>query len=393
ALRAGGPTDAPAVTVVVPEEPWNDPEPGAAAGPSVPTTAAGPSVPTSAAGPDDPAYMIFTSGSTGTPKGVVVSHRAIANRLLWMQEAYGLTPGERVLQKTPHTFDVSVWEFFWPLFTGAVLVLARPGGQRDPAYLAGLVADEGVSTVHFVPSMLDVFLDDPLAVRRAAGLTRVLCSGEALPPELRTRFLDLLPHVELHNLYGPTEAAVDVTAWRCLPDAGTTVPIGRPIANMRTHVLDAHLREVPTGVTGELFLEGVGLALGYHGRPDLTAERFPEHTGPDGVTRRLYRTGDLARYRADGALEYAGRTDHQMKIRGFRVEPGEIEAVLAEHPSVRACAVLLHGERLTGYVVATGGAAADGAATGAELDAYARTRLPAHMVPSAWVLLDALPLT
>ncbi|MFE8938111.1 amino acid adenylation domain-containing protein [Streptomyces sp. NPDC007872] len=402
ALRAGGPTDAPAVTVVVPDEPWSDPEPGAAAGPSVPTTAAGPdvpttaagpSVPTTAAGPDDPAYMIFTSGSTGTPKGVVVSHRAIANRLLWMQEAYGLTPGERVLQKTPHTFDVSVWEFFWPLFTGAVLVLARPGGQRDPAYLAGLVADEGVSTVHFVPSMLDVFLDDPLAVRRAAGLTRVLCSGEALPPELRTRFLDLLPHVELHNLYGPTEAAVDVTAWRCLPDAGTTVPIGRPIANMRTHVLDAHLREVPTGVTGELFLEGVGLALGYHGRPDLTAERFPEHTGPDGVTRRLYRTGDLARYRADGALEYAGRTDHQMKIRGFRVEPGEIEAVLAEHPSVRACAVLLHGERLTGYVVATGGAAADGAATGAELDAYARTRLPAHMVPSAWVLLDALPLT
>ncbi|MGW5282969.1 amino acid adenylation domain-containing protein [Streptomyces collinus] len=388
ALRAAGPADAPTVTVVVPDEP----------GPAADSAA----VPVTAAGPDDPAYMIFTSGSTGTPKGVVVAHRAIANRLLWMQDAYGLNPGERVLQKTPYTFDVSVWEFFWPLLTGGVLVLARPGGQRDPAYLAGLVAEEGVSTVHFVPSMLDVFLDDPLAVRRAAGLTRVLCSGEALPHEVQTRFLDLLPHVELHNLYGPTEAAVDVTAWHCLPGAGDTVPIGRPIANMRTHVLDARLREVPTGVTGELFLEGVGLALGYHGRPDLTAERFVELTGADGVTRRLYRTGDLARHRTDGALEYAGRTDHQMKIRGFRVEPGEIEAVLAEHPEVRACAVLLHGERLTGYVVPTGGTgdtggtdgtAADEAAAGAALDTYARTRLPRHMVPSAWVLLDALPLT
>uniref|UniRef100_UPI000B2E4838 non-ribosomal peptide synthetase n=1 Tax=Streptomyces graminilatus TaxID=1464070 RepID=UPI000B2E4838 len=314
-------------------------------------------------------------------------------RLLWMQDAYGLTPGERVLHKTPYTFDVSVWELFWPLLTGATLVLARPGGQRDPAYLAGLIKDEGVSTAHFVPSMLGVFLDDPLAVRHATGLTRVVCSGEALPPEVRTRFLDLLPDVELHNLYGPTEAAVDVTAWHCRPGTGDTVPIGRPIANMRVHVLDARLSEVPTGVTGELFLEGVGLALGYHGRPDLTAERFIEHTGPDGITRRLYRTGDLARHRADGALEYAGRTDHQMKIRGFRVEPGEIEAVLAEHPSVHACAVLLRGERLTAYVVAAGDSGADEATAGTELDAYARTRLPGHMVPSAWVLLDALPLT
>ncbi|SEP61274.1 amino acid adenylation domain-containing protein [Streptomyces sp. yr375] len=376
--------DASGVTVVVADEPW--PDPGA-------ESASAPTPEAVAAGPDDPAYMIFTSGSTGTPKGVVVSHRAIANRLLWMQDAYGLTPGEPVLHKTPYTFDVSVWELFWPLLTGATLVLARPGGQRDPAYLAGLVDEEGVSTVHFVPSMLGVFLDDPVAVRLAAGLTRVVCSGEALPHEVQTRFFDLLPDVELHNLYGPTEAAVDVTAWRCRPDAGDTVPIGRPIANMRTHVLDARLSEVPTGVTGELFLEGVGLALGYHGRPDLTAERFVEHTGPDGVTRRLYRTGDLARHRADGALEYAGRTDHQMKIRGFRVEPGEIEAVLAEHPSVGGCAVLLHGERLTGYAVVTGDGAADEAATRAGLDSYARTRLPGHMVPSAWVLLDALPLT
>ncbi|WP_274506055.1 amino acid adenylation domain-containing protein [Streptomyces murinus] len=371
----------------------------------------GPRTAVPAASPDDPAYMIFTSGSTGTPKGVVVSHRAIANRLLWMQDAYRLVAGERVLQKTPYTFDVSVWELFWPLLTGATLVLARPGGQRDPGYLAGLVRNERISTVHFVPSMLAVFLDDTEAVASAAGLTRVVCSGEALPADVRNRFFELLPGVELHNLYGPTEAAVDVTAWRCAPGDGDTVPIGRPIANMRTHVLDARLAEVPLGVTGELYLEGVGLALGYHGRPELTAERFVRHTGADGVTRRLYRTGDLARHRPDGALEYAGRTDHQMKIRGFRVEPGEIEAVLGEHPAVRGCAVLLRGERLVAYVVtADDGADAPGTGAGTdtgtdsdtgtgtgtgteELVRHARALLPDHMVPSAWVLLDALPLT
>ncbi|MFI5866433.1 amino acid adenylation domain-containing protein [Streptomyces sp. NPDC051546] len=344
--------------------------------------------------PTDPAYMIFTSGSTGKPKGVVVSHRAIANRLLWMQDEYRLTPGERVLHKTPYTFDVSVWELFWPLLTGATLVLARPGGQRDPGYLATLIQDEGVSTVHFVPSMLSVFLDDPAAVTGAAGLTRVVCSGEALPYEVQRRFFERLPGVELHNLYGPTEAAVDVTYWQCRPDGGDTVPIGRPIANMRTHVLDRRLAEVPLGVTGELFLEGVGLADGYHGRPELTAERFIEHTGPDGVTRRLYRTGDLARHRPDGALEYAGRTDHQLKIRGFRVEPGEIEAVLAEHPGVRDCAVLPRGERLVGYFVPESAGPGSGAVPDpGELAAHARERLPEYMVPSAWVSLETLPLT
>ncbi|MFD5414486.1 amino acid adenylation domain-containing protein [Streptomyces nojiriensis] len=356
------------------------------------TAAAGPA---RAPEPSDPAYMIFTSGSTGKPKGVVVSHRAIANRLLWMQDEYGLIPGERVLHKTPYTFDVSVWELFWPLLTGATLVLARPGGQRDPGYLAELIHDEGATTVHFVPSMLSVFLDDPAAVTGAAGLTRVVCSGEALPYEVQRRFFERLPGVELHNLYGPTEAAVDVTYWQCRPDGGDTVPIGRPIANMRTHVLDRRLAEVPLGVTGELFLEGVGLADGYHAQPELTAERFIEHTGPDGVTRHLYRTGDLARHRPDGALEYAGRTDHQLKIRGFRVEPGEIEAVLAEHPGVRDCAVLPRGERLVGYFVpdAAGPDTAPAGPGPDELAAHARERLPEYMVPSAWVRLDALPLT
>ncbi|MYT22399.1 AMP-binding protein, partial [Streptomyces sp. SID7760] len=291
-------------------------------------------------------------------------------------------------------FDVSVWELFWPLLTGATLVLARPGGQRDPGYLAGLIRAEGVSTVHFVPSMLSVFLDDPAAVAGAAGLTRVVCSGEALPHELQRRFFERLPGVELHNLYGPTEAAVDVTYWQCRPDGGDTVPIGRPIANMRTHVLDRRLAEVPLGVTGELFLEGVGLADGYHGRPELTAERFIEHTGPDGIVRRLYRTGDLARHRPDGALEYAGRTDHQLKIRGSRVEPGEIEAVLAEHPGVRDCAVLPRSERLVGYFVPELAAPETASAPEpGELARHARERLPEYMVPSAWVCLTALPLT
>ncbi|MER7761428.1 amino acid adenylation domain-containing protein [Streptomyces sp. NPDC097619] len=338
--------------------------------------------------PEDPAYLIFTSGSTGRPKGVVVSHRAIANRLLWMQDAYRLTPGEPVLHKTPYTFDVSVWELFWPLVTGATLVIAPPGAHRDPLRLGELMRSEEVSTAHFVPSMLDAFLDDPRAVDGARGLTRLVCSGEALPADLRDTFFDRLPGVALHNLYGPTEAAVDVTHWQCLPGEGDTVPIGRPIANLRTHVLDGRLAEVPTGVTGELYLEGVGLAEGYHGRPELTAERFPVTTGPDGAARRLYRTGDLARRRPDGALEYAGRTDHQMKVRGFRVEPGEIEAVLTAHPEVRSCAVLLREDRLTGYVTP-----ALPQERLPELAAHLRERLPEHMVPAAWVTLDALPVT
>ncbi|MCX4775408.1 amino acid adenylation domain-containing protein [Streptomyces sp. NBC_01264] len=379
------------VTVVRPQDTPRDAPAAPTATPSGAVDASGPGT---GPGPADPAYMIFTSGSTGKPKGVVVSHRAIANRLLWMQDEYGLTPGERVLHKTPYTFDVSVWELFWPLLTGAILVLARPGGQRDPGYLAAVIHDEGVSTVHFVPSMLSVFLDEPEAVTRAAGLTRVVCSGEALPYEVQRRFFERLPGVELHNLYGPTEAAVDVTYWQCRPDGGDTVPIGRPIANMRTHVLDRRLAEVPLGVTGELFLEGVGLADGYHGRPDLTAERFIEHTGPDGVTCRLYRTGDLARHRPDGALEYAGRTDHQLKIRGFRVEPGEIEAVLAEHPGVRDCAVLPRGERLVGYFVPeSAGPGTSAAPAPGDLAVHARERLPEYMVPSAWVSLETLPLT
>ncbi|TDB82540.1 amino acid adenylation domain-containing protein [Micromonospora sp. KC721] len=335
--------------------------------------------------PADPAYVIYTSGSTGRPKGVVVSHRAIVNRLLWTQDEYGLTPDDRVLQKTPSSFDVSVWEFFWPLIVGATLVVARPGGHRDPRYLAGLVQRERVTTVHFVPSMLRAFLAEPQAAA-CTGLTRVLCSGEALSVDLAEAFHDRYGGaVELHNLYGPTEAAVDVTAWPCPPGAAT-VPIGRPVWNTALYVLDAALRPVPAGTPGELYLAGRQLADGYLGRPALTAERFvADPFGPPGT--RMYRTGDLVRRTAGGAVEYLGRTDTQVKIRGFRVEPGEVEAALLGLPGVRAAAVVARPELgLVGYVV---GEALDPAGVRQDL----ATTLPAHLVPATVVVLDALPAT
>ncbi|MET9589220.1 amino acid adenylation domain-containing protein [Streptomyces sp. NPDC006539] len=342
------------------------------------------------AGPLDPAYMIFTSGSTGRPKGVVVPHRAISNRLLWMQDEYCLRPSERILQKTPYTFDVSVWEFFWPLIAGATVVLARPGGHTDPAYLAQLIEREEVTTVHFVPSMLRAFLDavDDREIARCAGLTRVFCSGEALPRDLQQRWVARLD-ADLHNLYGPTEAAVDVTFWRCHDDGRETVPIGRPIANTETHVLDRDLNPVPVGVTGELYLGGVCLADGYHRRPELTAERFLHLTRPDGSRLRLYHTGDLARWLPDGVLEFAGRADNQVKIRGMRVELGEIEATLESHDSVRECAVLLESERVIAYVAPAPGSELDPAAC----TSFLMERLPKHMIPSGWRRIDRMPLT
>ena len=335
------------------------------------------------AGPRDPAYVIYTSGSTGRPKGVVVPHEGIVNRLLWMQDRYGLTAGDRVLQKTPAGFDVSVWEFFWPLVTGAALVVARPDGHRDPAYLARLIAERRITTAHFVPSMLTAFLAEPSAAG-CTGLRRVLCSGEALPARVAERFRELLG-AELHNLYGPTEASVDVTSWH-VTEPGP-VPIGVPVWNTRLLVLDARLRPVPPGVAGELYLAGVQLARGYLGRPGLTAERFvADPYGAPGS--RMYRTGDLVRWTGDGVMEFLGRTDGQVKIRGLRVEPGEIESVLDSH--VAQVAVVLRddgpgGAHLVAYVVTDGDLD--------ELRAAAGRELPAHMVPSAFVRLDALPLT
>ncbi|MFB9690088.1 non-ribosomal peptide synthetase [Amycolatopsis plumensis] len=305
--------------------------------------------------PENPAYVIYTSGSTGRPKGVVVPHAGIVNRLLWMQAEYRLTDGDRVLQKTPSSFDVSVWEFLWPLLTGATEVLARPDGHKDPAYLARLIRDRGITTVHFVPSMLQVFLQEP-AAGECPSLRRVLCSGEALPPDAVAQFHRVL-EAELHNLYGPTEASVDVTSWRTSTE-DSFVPIGRPVWNTRTYVLDAALRPVPPGTPGELYLAGVQLARGYLGRAGLTAERFvADPFGAPGT--RMYRTGDLARFRPDGVLEFLGRGDEQIKIRGFRVEPGEIAATLSAHDDVAHAVVVAREDRpgdvrLVGYVVPAG---------------------------------------
>ncbi|MGW1208835.1 amino acid adenylation domain-containing protein [Streptomyces sp. NPDC002499] len=346
--------------------------------------------------PAHPAYVIYTSGSTGRPKGAVVAHAAIVNRLLWMQDTYGLCPEDRVLQKTPASFDVSVWEFFWPLITGAALVLARPGGHRDPAYLAELISQQRVTTAHFVPSMLRVFLDDPAAERTRGTLRRVVCSGEALPTELADRFAQLLDGTELHNLYGPTEAAVDVTAWPCVEGTGSaagSVPIGRPVWNTRTLVLDPTLRPVPPGIPGELYLGGSQLARGYLDRPGLTATRFvADPYGPPGAL--LYRTGDLVRWTAQGALEFLGRGDDQVKIRGFRVEPGETEAATAALPGVSQAAVTVRqdvpGEpRLVAYVVPRPGVRLDPLQVRQDLKAT----LPDQSLPAVVVVLDELPLT
>ncbi|HEX6101030.1 MAG TPA: amino acid adenylation domain-containing protein [Thermoanaerobaculia bacterium] len=286
------------------------------------------------------AYVIYTSGSTGRPKGVMNEHRGVVNRLLWMQDAYGLNEQDAVLQKTPYSFDVSVWEFFWPLFTGATLVMAQPGGHKDPAYLAETIRRHGITTLHFVPSMLGVFLEHAEALR-CPSLRRVVCSGEALPSALARRFAERLPHATLYNLYGPTEAAVDVTACTCpkteIPNA---IPIGRPIANTQIHILDRYGALVPAGVVGELHIAGVQVARGYLNRPELTAERFVPDPFSAEADARMYKTGDLARWLDDGNIEYLGRNDFQVKLRGFRIELGEIEARLAEHEGVREAVVV-----------------------------------------------------
>ncbi|MDX3119758.1 amino acid adenylation domain-containing protein, partial [Streptomyces scabiei] len=344
--------------------------------------------------PAHPAYVIFTSGSTGRPKGVVVTHEGIVNRLAWMQQRFELSAADRVVQKTPFGFDVSVWEFFWPLSVGAGLVVARAGGHRDPGYLASLIVGEGVTTAHFVPSMLEAFLAEPAAAGCGGVLRRVVCSGEALSPVVADRFFEVFGGVELHNLYGPTEASVDVTAWECEPGSESgVVPIGGPVANTRVYVLDEYVRPVAPGVAGELYLAGVQLARGYVGRAGLTAERFVANPFEPGL--RMYRTGDIARWWAVGHLEYLGRADEQVKIRGFRIEPGEVQAVIAGHARVVQAAVIAREDvagdrRLVAYVVPDTGGAAELAESVRE---FVASRLPEYMVPSAVVVLDELPLS
>ncbi len=333
------------------------------------------------------AYVIYTSGSTGKPKGAGNRHSALSNRLCWMQQAYGLGVGDTVLQKTPFSFDVSVWEFFWPLMSGARLVVAAPGDHRDPAKLVELINREGVDTLHFVPSMLQAFLQDE-DVASCTSLKRIVCSGEALPADAQQQVFAKLPQAGLYNLYGPTEAAIDVTHWTCMEEGKDAVPIGRPIANLACYILDGNLEPVPVGVLGELYLAGRGLARGYHQRPGLTAERFV--ASPFVAGERMYRTGDLARYRADGVIEYAGRIDHQVKLRGLRIELGEIEARLLEHPWVREAAVLaVDGKQLVGYVVLE----SEGGDWREALAAHLAKSLPEYMVPAQWLALERMPLS
>ncbi|WP_447007993.1 amino acid adenylation domain-containing protein [Saccharothrix isguenensis] len=334
--------------------------------------------------PGSPIYMIYTSGSTGEPKGVVNRHAGVLNTIRWRQRAMPLSEEDRVVQKTPFTFDVSAWELFWPLTAGARLVLAEPGGHRDPRYVKRLIRDRGATVVHFVPSMLDVFLQEPDLASHCRTLRRVLCSGEALSPASAARFHEVLS-CELHNLYGPTEASIEVSHWACPPGRAGAVPIGREIAGTDLHVVDARLRPLPVGAVGELCIGGVQVAYGYHGRAGLTADRFvPDPFAGRGA--RMYLTGDLARRRPDGEVEYLGRVDDQVKIRGFRVEPGEIEAALRALPGVDAAAVVPRdspgGRQLVAFVVGDPG----------DVRTALGDVLPAHMVPAVVVPTTALPL-
>ncbi|MBE7159883.1 MAG: amino acid adenylation domain-containing protein, partial [Williamsia herbipolensis] len=347
--------------------------------------------------PADLAYVLFTSGSTGRPKGVGITHAGIVNRLEWMQGRYGLRTDDVVLQKTPATFDVSVWEFLWPPATGATLAVATPDGHRDPWYLHQAIAALGVTVLHFVPSMLATFATtvgddgDSEAARELISVRMVFTSGEALPASTVARFRDL-SDAPVHNLYGPTEAAIDVTHADDVDPAVSPVPIGRPVWNTGVRVLDARLRPVPPGIAGELYLTGIQLARGYLARPDLTADRFV--ADPDGDGTRMYRTGDLVRSASDGSLIYLGRSDFQVKIRGQRIEPGEVEAAVAAVDWVREAVVVARGsgaedQMLVAYVTGAPGHRPDPATVRA---AVAR-RLPAYMVPGAVVVLDRFPTT
>ena len=373
--------------------------------------------PSSTVTPDNAIYVLYTSGSTGKPKGVVNTHRALVNRLHWMQSEYGLDEGDRVLQKTPFSFDVSVWEFFWPLITGARLVITEPGGHRDSAYLHHIIEQAQITTLHFVPSMLQVFLDE-LEDANLSSVKRIICSGEALPRALGDRVHTHF-NAALHNLYGPTEAAIDVTAhthptpsssFGLLPSA-FPVPIGKPIHNTQLYILDSHLRPTPIGIPGELYIAGDGLARGYLNNPTLTAERFIPN--PFAVNRsqgsskvsvdnprhlkepwdlRIYKTGDRVRYLPDGTIEFLDRIDTQVKLRGLRIELGEIEAALIDHPTVHQAIVNVTSRNdqqyLIAYVVPQ-----SSPLNSSILKEFLGDRLPPYMIPTAFVPLEAMPLT
>ncbi|MEO5563014.1 MAG: amino acid adenylation domain-containing protein [Chitinophagaceae bacterium] len=339
------------------------------------------------------AYLIYTSGSTGRPKGVMNQHDGIVNRLLWAQDQFQLTSEDTVLQKTTFCFDVSVWELIWPLLVGSKIVLANPSEHKDPGYLKNVIREKNISVVHFVPSMLDVFLSE-VERGECKELKKVLCSGEALKSSQVSFFIEKLPGVELHNLYGPTEAAIDVTWWslRAKENVPSVVPIGKPVANTSIYIMNTANSLAPVGVSGEIYIGGIQVARGYLNRDELTVEKFIKDPFRDEQGAKLYRTGDIGRWLPDGNVEYLGRMDDQLKIRGYRVEPGEIESVVQQSGMVKQCVVISDKDktdtnRLIGYVTV------DTLFDRELMIEYLQQHLPEHMIPRLWVLLDNIPLT
>ncbi len=355
------------------------------------------SKPSIALDPDALAYVIYTSGSTGQPKGVMIPHRGIVNHMRWMQRVYPLGSEDAVFQKTPFSFDASVWEFYAPLLAGGRLVMARPAGHRDPGYLVETIQSAEITVLQLVPSLLRLLLDEP-DFPRCKKLKRLFCGGESLTPELVKRCYELLPQITVHNLYGPTEATIDATVWDCEAQTERSmVPIGRPVDNTFCYIVDDRLQPVPVGVLGELLIGGAGLARGYWNRSELTRDRFIRDPWSSDPAARLYRTGDRCRYRADGVIEFFGRADQQVKLHGFRIELEEIEKVLQEHAAVKQAAVLLRRSPATdravlvAYVVL--GPGQDPAIAEDALRQHLRGRLADYMMPSRFVLLPTLPRT
>jgi amino acid adenylation domain-containing protein len=352
-----------------------------------------PDNPVRTAAPENLAYLIYTSGSTGLPKGVMISHRALYNHMSWMQATFPIGSGDRVLQKTAISFDASIWEFYAPLLAGAQLVMAKPGGHRDAAYLVDAILHDGITILQVVPTVLRLLVEEP-GLRQCLSLRRLFCGGEALLPELAERVPANLD-IELINLYGPAEACID-TLYYPVPHGGsiTQVPIGRPVANTQVYVLDSQFTLLPLGEVGELFLAGDSLGRGYLNQPTLTAERFLPNQ-MDSLGGRLYRTGDLARHLPDGNIEFVGRVDSQVKILGGRLELTEIERVIEQYPGVQQSAVVVQGsqvgsgaKRLVAYLVLQPGAKL----TGDQLRQHLRRHLPDYMMPANFVFLDALPI-
>jgi acyl-coenzyme A synthetase/AMP-(fatty) acid ligase/acyl carrier protein len=324
----------------------------------------------------------------------MITHQAACNHMLWMQSEHPLGSDDCVLQKTPFSFDASVWEFYAPLLAGARVTLAPPHAHQESRLLLELIAQHGVTVLQLVPSMLKAILDEN-KLENCRNLKRLFCGGEVLPSELAARFLDRVD-MELYNLYGPTEATIDATCNVCrrTTTSGHSVSIGRPITNTQVFLLDSHLQPVPVGVTGEIYIGGKGLARGYLNRPDLTAEKFIANPFSNDANSRLYRTGDFARYLPDGNIEFLGRIDDQIKIRGYRIGLHEIELALTQHPAVSACAVSVHEDspetkRLVAHIIA----ATPAHLSSGQLRVFLKEKLPEYMVPNVFVFLDFLPLT